>query len=80
MNHKLALYGTSACHLCEEATVIVTPLARILGLSLVLIDIAGDESLEGRYGTRIPVLSRSDGGELCWPFDAAKVHEFLRFT
>lgn len=79
MNQMLALYGTSACHLCEEALALVQPLAQARGLNLTIIDISGDDILENQYGTSIPVLSRTDGEELCWPFDTNKVSEFLHF-
>lgn len=67
---KLVLYGTSACHLCEEAEALVGR----LGLALDVVDIAEDDALHERYGMRIPVLRRLDtGAELDWPFDAASI-------
>lgn len=77
MIDKLTLYGTSACHLCEDAMAVVLPATQALGLDLIVIDIAGDDTLEARYGTSIPVLFSSCAGELCWPFDTDKVNEFL---
>jgi hypothetical protein len=77
MNLQLTLYGTSACHLCEEALAIVLPVTQALGLILNLIDIAGDDALEARYGLSIPVLSSPREGELCWPFDTDKVSAFI---
>ncbi len=71
---KLALYGTSACHLCEEAAA----LTQRLGLAPELVDIADDDALRERYGLRIPVLRRADSGaELEWPFDAVQLARFL---
>ncbi|MGC2049212.1 MAG: glutaredoxin family protein [Gallionella sp.] len=70
----LIFYGTSNCHLCEQAE------ATLRGMELAAeqIDIAGDDGLLVRYGTRIPVLRRADNGlELDWPFDAAAVTRFL---
>jgi glutaredoxin len=70
----LILYGTSNCHLCEQAK------ATLCGLGVVveLIDIAQDDVLLERYCTRIPVLRRADNDlELGWPFDAAAVKRFL---
>lgn len=57
---------------------VVLPATQALGLTLAMIDIAGDDTLEARYGTSIPVLSCTDGGELCWPFDNDEVIEFLQ--
>jgi len=71
----LVFYGTSNCHLCEQAKATL----RGMGLAAEHIDIAEDDSLLERYGTRIPVLRRADNDEeLGWPFDAAAVARFLR--
>lgn len=77
MDLELTLYGTSACHLCEDALAIVLPLAQDRGICLKRVDIAGNESLEIRYGLTIPVLSSSTEGDLCWPFGADEVIIFL---
>lgn len=70
----LVLYDTSCCHLCEEADAILAG----AGVTAEHVDIAADDGLLERYGTRIPVLRRSDtGAELGWPFDAAGVARFL---
>jgi len=43
------------------------------------VDISTDDNLLDNYGTRIPVLSRSDNNsKLDWPFDAEKVTRLLR--
>jgi glutaredoxin len=70
----IKLYGTTFCHLCEEAEFVL----RETGVEAAHIDIAEDDALLERYGTRIPVLQRMDtGAELGWPFDAAAVSRFL---
>lgn len=74
---QLILYGTSACHLCDEALAITLPAAEMMNLTLCQIDIAGDEALEAQYGLCIPVLAKQSGDELCWPFDDAMVLQFL---
>ena len=72
--HALTLYGTSYCHLCEEAEAIL----REAEVVAEHIDIADDDGLLEKYGVRIPVLRRIDNGaELGWPFDAASVAQFL---
>lgn len=73
MDRVLQLYGTAGCHLCEEAA----DLLEALSLPARSIDIAGDDELMARYGVRIPVLRRSDGAELGWPFGLAEVREFV---
>lgn len=70
----LVLYGTSCCHLCEQAEAILHE----AGIDAEHIDIAEDDELLERYGTRIPVLRRADNSaELGWPFDATLVMSFL---
>jgi len=72
------LYHTAGCHLCELAEAVVAPIALARGWSLSRVDIAGDEALLERYGTRIPVLRDPAGGrEIGWPFDAAAIERAL---
>ncbi|TAN47525.1 MAG: glutaredoxin family protein [Methylococcaceae bacterium] len=68
----LTLYGTAGCHLCEEAQ----DLLEALSLPAHHVDVAGDEDLLERYGVRIPVIRRTDGAELGWPFTAADLLSF----
>jgi glutaredoxin-related protein len=71
---EIKLYGTTFCHLCEEAEALLHE----IGVAADHIDIAEDDALLERYGMRIPVLQRLDtGAELGWPFDAAAVSHFL---
>lgn len=68
------LFGTKACHLCEEAGEIL----RKARVAAVHIDITEDDGLFQRYGLRIPVLQRLDSNaELDWPFDVASASRFL---
>ncbi|MDO9012399.1 MAG: glutaredoxin family protein [Gallionella sp.] len=68
----IELYGTACCHLCDEAEAVLLS----AGVHTVHIDIADDDSLLEKYGTRIPVLRRADA-ELVWPFDAETATRFL---
>ncbi len=71
---KLQLYGTSACHLCDEAKTLLRAACAVAEE----VDIAHDARLLDRYGMRIPVLRRQDtGAELDWPFDLAALRRFL---
>lgn len=73
------LYGTGACHLCEQAEALIAPLLAGLDCRVELVDIAADDALVERYGVRIPVLHRAAGGaELGWPFTAEEALAFLR--
>ncbi|MET0355226.1 MAG: glutaredoxin family protein [Cellvibrio sp.] len=75
---KIHLYSTLGCHLCEQAKSILWPLLSRYEYRLIEIDIATDDDLIERYGTRIPVLAVSDRvGELNWPFNSEEVEHFL---
>lgn len=74
MRSAVRLYGTEFCHLCEEAEAVL----RQVQIEAEYIDIAGEDSLLEKYGSRIPVLLRMDTGEeLGWPFDAVAVTRLL---
>ncbi len=68
------LYTTEHCHLCEAAEAVI----RRTGATVLKIDIMAEDDLFDRYGTRIPVLQRTDNGaELDWPFDEVQAARFL---
>lgn len=70
----LILYGTEACHLCDEAELLL----RQHGLNFDKRDIIDDEQAQQRYAIRIPVLrDDASGRELGWPFDAEAIAEFV---
>jgi hypothetical protein len=73
---NLTLFQRDDCPLCDEAHEQLLA-AGVADFDPIWID--GDAGLEAFYGTRVPVLRREDSGaELAWPFDAARVREFLR--
>lgn len=75
------LYGTEACHLCEQAQALIVPVMQDMGCQLEHCDISESEAMVARYGTRIPVLALSDGSvELNWPFDSAAVQRLIEFA
>ncbi|MGY0610988.1 MULTISPECIES: glutaredoxin family protein [unclassified Luteimonas] len=72
----LILFQRDDCHLCDLALEVLAA-ARVPAFESVFID--GDEALEADYGDRVPVLrDDGDGRELAWPFDPAKLGDFLR--
>lgn len=77
MTVSLTLFGTTACHLCEECLLLTRPLEGN-GIRVHQIDIVDDlQSLE-RYQLRIPVLRRDDtGAELDWPFGLPELMDWL---
>ncbi|BCX81455.1 hypothetical protein MIT9_P1033 [Methylomarinovum caldicuralii] len=71
---RWVLYGTAACHLCEQAEALL----KQAGCDFDTIDIAADAALTARYGVRIPVLAdRTQDRELGWPFDAVVLQDFI---
>lgn len=72
------LYGTLGCHLCDVAARQLAQLAAARPLCWQVVDIADDEALLQRYGDRIPVLARPDGGELAWPFSLPELMRFCQ--
>lgn len=75
MPFRFRLYQRDDCPLCDRALAVLAA-ARLPEFESVWID--GDQGLEARYGTRVPVLCDAQRGiELDWPFDARAVRELL---
>jgi len=76
---RLMLFGTSGCHLCEQAESIINDcLLDYAELIIEAIDIAEQEQWQEQYAIRIPVLYHPETKqELGWPFDQADVKEFI---
>lgn len=74
---KLVLFSRPGCHLCDEAAALLTATAPFVELEVT--DIEPDLALVTRYGTRVPVLLRTDtGAELDWPFAAGDLSIYLQ--
>ncbi|MDD4906739.1 MAG: glutaredoxin family protein [Methylobacter tundripaludum] len=72
---RLMLFGTSGCHLCEQAEIIVNA---CVPDGVETVDIAEQEQWQEQYAVRIPVLYDLDSGrELGWPFDFSAVEDFV---
>ena len=72
------LYGTSHCHLCEEAESMLQTIQLHIPITLVKLDIADDLRMMDLYGLKIPVLvAQNTRGELCWPFSITEIKEFI---
>ncbi len=68
------LFGTSACHLCEQAEELVAA----AGIAAGWVDIADHPVQYERYATRIPVLYHLESHrELAWPFGWAELIAFM---
>lgn len=72
---RLILYQRDDCRLCDEALALLAA-AGVGDFTSVWID--GDEALEVRYGTRVPVLRDEDTGrEIDWPLSSTNIDSFL---
>lgn len=70
----LTLFQRDDCPLCDLALALLAA-ARVPEFESVWID--GDDALEARYGTRVPVLrDEARGMELDWPFGEAELRAF----
>ena len=73
----LTLYVKPGCHLCDEAREAL--LVAGLQTQVKEQDITQDPALLRDFGTRIPVLTRSDTGkELDWPFGRRDIEGFVK--
>lgn len=74
----LELLSTEGCHLCELAIPVLNKGLDPERFAVDLVDIAYDDLLLDRYGTRIPVLREPNtGAELDWPFDQNSLAQFI---
>jgi glutaredoxin-like protein DUF836 len=73
------LFGTSGCHLCEEAE-------QLLQHSTAHVDYCKKDIVDNpdwmeQYGIRIPVLQHLNSQqELSWPFDSEALQQFIQTT
>jgi hypothetical protein len=54
----ITLYSRPGCHLCDEMKIVVQRVARSASepVTIEILDISTDATLEARYGLEIPVL------------------------
>lgn len=75
----LELMTTEGCHLCDLAVPLLVEGVDPEQFEVDLVDIAFEDVLVERYGTRIPVLRDAQSGEeLDWPFTAPQLAHFLQ--
>ena len=72
--HAFEFIRRERCSLCDMAAQMLHELAADPTDTRYVDD---DDTLESTYGWHVPVLRRSDGQELRWPFDAVKLKRFL---
>ena len=73
--HKLTLFHTDGCHLCENALELIKQAG--LDSDLLMRDIVEEESLMAEYQTLIPVVEFSSGAKLLWPFTLEDIQKTI---
>jgi glutaredoxin len=53
---QIDIYSRPACHLCDDAKVVIERVRQRYAFALRVINIEGDSALEAAYGTEIPVV------------------------
>lgn len=72
----LNLFGTTGCHLCDDAVLILSSFDYI---TIEYIDIAEQIQWQAKYSVLIPVLYHAESGnELFWPFNYDDVNVFSK--
>ncbi len=74
--HKILLFSTQFCHLCDEAEAMLSNICAIIDCPYEKIDIVDDELLFEQYRNTIPVISHQDQ-KLLWPFSDADLRAFI---
>ena len=78
MTNQYILYGTSACHLCEEAEAIIKLAEEESHNPYIFKDIVDDDDLMQEFGLIIPVLKcPATNEQLNWPFNKDELITFF---
>jgi hypothetical protein len=79
MQKEYILYGTSGCHLCDEAEAIINTVLKPQDIILIKQDIIDDDNLLNQYALTIPVFKcQATQQELNWPFNEEVIAAFIR--
>jgi hypothetical protein len=79
MQKEYILYGTSGCHLCEEAEAIISRAMKDQNIIYQRQDIVEDDNLLRQYALTIPVFKcLVTRQELNWPFTEEAIKAFIR--
>lgn len=78
MMKSLLLYGTTNCHLCEQAQEMLESLSEQHSIKVTFIDIVDDDYLFEQYQLTIPVVKNPITQGTCfWPFDRSILENFI---
>ena len=71
---RFRLYSSDGCHLCEVAETLLGSLPQMIDAGCEVVDIAFDDQLTERFGSRIPVLFDTQSETYFdWPFEKGSI-------
>lgn len=74
---RVTLYGRAACHLCDEARLIIAAVCAELGESFTEVDIDTDPALRERFGDEVPVTFVDGAQHDFWRVDPSRLRSAL---
>ena len=75
----LQLYGTSECHLCEQALEMLENIALLTKIKIEFVDICEHDTYFDRYQFTIPVVANTISKKTCaWPFDEKELLQLIQ--
>lgn len=78
MQKVYILYGTSGCHLCDEAETMIITAIKSDAVIYIKKDIVEDNNLLQKYALTIPVFKCvTTQQELNWPFTDETIRRFI---
>ncbi len=74
---RVTLYGRAACHLCDEARVIIEAVCAEMGESFTEVDIDTDPALRERFSDEVPVTFVDGAQHDFWRVDPRRLRSAL---
>lgn len=79
MPKEYILYGTTGCHLCDEAETMISAAIKNQSIIFTKVDIINDDDLLHHYALTIPVFRcLTTLEEFHWPFTEEAIKAFVR--
>jgi glutaredoxin len=74
---RVTLYSRPACHLCDDARLLIEQVCAELGESYAEVSIADDPGLEHRFGHEVPVTFVDGAQHDYWRVDPERLRAAL---
>ena len=75
---RIDIYSRPGCHLCDDAKEVIERVQRRFPLSLRIINIQDDPSLEQAYGDQIPVVFINGNKAFKYRVDEAELEQKVK--